>query len=236
MTLEVAILGMGRLGRSLAVLLPRAGVPVHPWRRGEPLPRAPVRWICVGDAAIPALAAQVPADGAVLLHASASAGVDALAPHHPRGVLHPLMTFPGPAIGLPALEGAGAAVAGDPEALAVATELARRLGLRPFPLPADTARYHAGATMASGHVGAVFLRAVEALVAAGVPAADAPALLLPLAQESLRRAADAGPGALTGPAARGDLATVARHLDALPAEARPLYALGAEEIRRLRGT
>jgi predicted short-subunit dehydrogenase-like oxidoreductase (DUF2520 family) len=188
----------------------------------------------VGDSAIADVAAIVPRDGRVILHASASAGLDALRPHEERGVLHPLMTFPGPEIGLPPLAGAGAAVAGSPRALAVATELASRLGMVAFPLPGNPAGYHAAATMASGHLGAVFLVAVEAAIAAGVPADRAAALLLPLASESLRRVASAGGGALTGPAARGDEQAMAAHLAAVPDAVRPFYVSGVVEIGRLR--
>ena len=46
--------------------------------------------------------------------------------------------------------------------------------------------------------------------------------------------AELGPAAaLTGPAARGDEATVARHLAVLAAEERPAYRAMAAEARRL---
>jgi predicted short-subunit dehydrogenase-like oxidoreductase (DUF2520 family) len=55
-----------------------------------------------------------------------------------------------------------------------------------------------------------------------------------LAQASLDNAVALGPAAaLTGPVARGDLVTVARHLDALPASERAAYAAVAELARRL---
>ena len=51
---------------------------------------------------------------------------------------------------------------------------------------------------------------------------------------SLDNAVELGPAAaLTGPVARGDLATVASHLDALPASERDAYAAVAELARRL---
>jgi predicted short-subunit dehydrogenase-like oxidoreductase (DUF2520 family) len=57
---------------------------------------------------------------------------------------------------------------------------------------------------------------------------------VPLARASLDNVADLGPAAaLTGPVARGDLVTVARHLDALPAAERAAYAAVAETARRL---
>ena len=61
-------------------------------------------------------------------------------------------------------------------------------------------------------------------------------------RDSLRTAAnwvDAGAGALTGPIARGDMETVARHLDALSEKApelRPTYEALAERTAALGGS
>jgi predicted short-subunit dehydrogenase-like oxidoreductase (DUF2520 family) len=57
---------------------------------------------------------------------------------------------------------------------------------------------------------------------------------LDLARGSLADVADLGPAAaLTGPVRRGDSATVARHLAALPAEERAAYEAMAAEAARL---
>jgi predicted short-subunit dehydrogenase-like oxidoreductase (DUF2520 family) len=57
---------------------------------------------------------------------------------------------------------------------------------------------------------------------------------LPLAQSALEDAASMGTlAALTGPASRGDLATIDAHLAALPDEARPLYVALANEALAL---
>lgn len=218
--MRVAILGAGRLGRSLGILLPRAGVDAVVWRRAEPFPQADILWICVSDAAIGPLAATLPR-GPVVLHASGAVGPEVLAAHARHGVLHPLMTFPGPENGLPDLHGAGAGVAGP--ASEIAADLARRLGMVPFALPRDQHAYHAAATMASGHLAAAFLEAADVLARTGVP--DAADRLLPLALESLRRVAGQGARAITGPAARGDQATVAAHRGALDPHHRALYDL-----------
>ena len=217
----VAVLGLGRLGSTLAILLPQAGIPVQLWRRGEPFPAADVYWICVRDTAIAEVAAAIPLGAGVVLHASGALGPGVLAAHPDHGVLHPLMTFPGPETGIPDLRGVGAAVAGP--AAPVAEALAHALGMIPFPAPSDTRRYHAAATLASGHLAAAFLDAVEVLGAAGV--AHPAERLLPLALESLRRVAASGGTALTGPAARGDWATIAAHEAVLQGEIRELYRL-----------
>ncbi len=233
--MRVVILGVGRLGGSLVPLLRDAGVDAVPWSRGAPVPPdADVYWVTVRDSAVAEVAARLPAR-AVALHAAGAHGPDLLGERPERGVLHPLMTFPGPAVGLPDLRGVGARVDGTPGAVRHATALAERLGLRPFRVPGDTAAYHAAAALASGHLSALFLDSARVLARAGVPMEDAPALLLPLALESLKRAAEAGAAALTGPAARGDVATEQRHRAVLADEEASIYAALADRIRRLRG-
>lgn len=231
--MRVALLGMGRLGRSLAVLLPRAGVDVCVWSRGAPIPEADVYWLTVRDTAIAEVAALLPKD-AVALHASGAAGPEALGPRAERGVLHPLMTFPGPEVGLPDLAGVGARVDGTPAAVAAGRAIALALGLVPFSLPGDPRLYHAAAALVSGHAAALLASAAGLLGRAGVPEAEARALLLPLAVESLRRVAEAGPAAITGPAARGDDATEEAHRAVLLPEERAFYEALAATIRRLR--
>lgn len=231
--MRVALLGMGRVGRSMALLLPAAGVEVACWRRGEPLPEADVYWLTLRDDALAEVDATLPAP-LVVLHASGALGPEALATHAERGVLHPLMTFPGPEIGLPTLQGAGANVAGTPRARRYAEEIATAIGLVPFEITGDRRLYHAAACLASGHGAALFLQAASVLARAGVPEAQARGLLLPLALESLRRAAAAGPVAITGPASRGDVRTIEAHRAVLSDEERVLYDAGTGLIRSLR--
>jgi predicted short-subunit dehydrogenase-like oxidoreductase (DUF2520 family) len=144
------------------------------------------------------------------------------------------MTFPGADVGLPDLHGVGARVDGTPRAASAARALAERLGMRAFVFAGDPLRYHAAASLASGHLGALFLEAAGVLAAEGLDADEARALLFPLAAESLRRAAAFGPSALTGAAARGDRATVAAHQSAIGPERGEIYRLLAERIKGLR--
>src|SRR5262249_56629412 len=96
-----------------------------------------------------------------------------------------------------------------------------RLGGRPSRAPpADRVRYHAAACVASNHLVAL-LGQVERLAAdAGVPFEA----FLPLVRGTVGNIETIGPAAaLTGPVARGEHETVARHLDALPEEDREPY-------------
>ena len=233
--MRVGIVGPGRLGRSLALLLERAGHRVEVAGRGGD-PQADVVLLTVPDGEIATAAARI-TRAPVLLHCSGATGVEVLRPHRPAGSLHPLMTFPGPEISLPDLAGVPAAVAGDPEAVRVGTDLARSLGLRPFEVSGDRRMYHAAAVMAGNFATVLLAEASRVLAAAGVDPAEAPALLAPLALESLRNAAADPAAALTGPVARGDEAVLQGHREALGeaglTDIRSLYDLLTASARRL---
>jgi predicted short-subunit dehydrogenase-like oxidoreductase (DUF2520 family) len=212
----IAIVGAGRLGTALSAALSAAGHAVRgPLGRGADAGDATVVLLCVPDGEIAAAAAAIPR-GPLVGHCSGATGLDALAPHEAFG-LHPLMTVPHTGA---QFVGAGAAVAGTTErARDLATRLAQQLGMRPFPLDEDDrAAYHAGAAMASN-----FLVTLEE-AARRVSGLDRE-LLLPLVQASVDNWATDGIASLTGPIARGDEATVARHREAIAERAPDLLEL-----------
>lgn len=210
--MRIDVVGRGRFGRTIAPLLEAAGHDVRLRGRGEAV-EAPVVWLAVPDREIAGAAAAI-SPGPVVLHASGATEVDVLRPHRPAGSLHPLMTFPGPHAP-PDLRGVPAAIAGDPEALDVAREIARSLGLDPFEVPGDRRLYHAAAVMAGNYATVLLAIASESLAAAGVPRERAAGILLPLALQSLRNAPPDPIAALTGPIARGDAAILEQHRTAL---------------------
>ena len=228
-TVRIAIIGRGRLGRTLHHLLPTGGVDVALVGRSEAVPAADALVLAVPDRAIADLAAAVAVPGVVLLHCSGAADVDVLRPHRPAGSFHPLMTFPGPEVAIPDLAGVPAAVAGDEAALDVARAIAAALGMHPVMVPGDRRLYHAAAVIAGNFATVLLAEATDVLVAAGVDRALAPRMLAPLALQSLRNAADDPGHALTGPAVRGDDQVIDAHLAALEAAglegARVLYHL-----------
>lgn len=218
---RLRIIGGGRAGRSLALAMAQAG-----WRvdrvlgRGDDLAGAAqgadLLVIATPDAAIAEVARTVEpvaGDGAVVAHLAGSLGLDVLAPHARRAAIHPLVALPTPELGAERLvSGAWFAVAGDPMARRVVDDL----GGRWFEVAdADRPAYHAAAVIASNHVVAL-LGQVERVAPPGVPFEA----YLELARATLDNVAALGAaGALTGPAARGDWATIDRHLAALdPAE------------------
>jgi predicted short-subunit dehydrogenase-like oxidoreductase (DUF2520 family) len=223
---EILLIGPGRLGRSLRDRLVALGQPVRLIGRGEAIPAAPLTYLTVPDAQIAMVATQVP-PGGVLLHASGATPVEALAPHPCAGSLHPLMSFPGPERAPWPTGLLPAAVDGHPAACAAATALAWRLGMTPFTVQGDRRLYHAAAVLSGNFAIGLLAAGARLLGCLGVPAEEAPRLLLPLAAASLENAARIGPAAaLTGPLARGDLAVLAGHRAAIgegAPELLPLY-------------
>ena len=190
--------------------------------------------IATPDAEIASVAAEVhPNPDCVVGHMAGSLGLHPLSGHPRTLALHPLVSLPDAEIGSQRLAaGAWFAVAGD----TMATTIVEELGGQAFAVAdRDRATYHAAAAVAANHL-VVLLGQVERLAdEIGVPLEA----YLDLAQGSLESVRSLGPAAaLTGPAARGDLTTVAAHLDALrnidPAEVL-MYEVMAEAARRLAG-
>jgi predicted short-subunit dehydrogenase-like oxidoreductase (DUF2520 family) len=215
--MRIAVMGMGRLGRSLQQLMAAAPhLEAVPWRRNDPIPcNVDVYWICVSDGAVQEVAGRIPT-GNVVLHASGALPVEVLRPHRPAGSLHPLQSFPGPEVHLPSGKDLPAAIAGDPLALAAAQRIADELGFNAFSVHGDRRAYHAAAVIAGNFGTTLLAEASRLLGTVGVDPAIAPKILAPLALASIEQAAQHGPAkALTGPFARGDAKTIAGHLQVL---------------------
>jgi len=227
------VIGPGRAGLSLSRALEWAG-----WRVEAPLGRADdlrgaargVDFLVVAtpDRAIAEVAASVePEPETVVAHLAGSLGLDALEPHARRAAVHPLVAMPDPDTGARRLRGAWFAVAGDRRA----QELVEAVGGRWFTVrDEDRAVYHAAACIASNHLVALLGQVERVAAEAGVPYEA----YLDLARATLDNVATLGPAAaLTGPAARGDTGTIARHVAALDPEERPAYEAMAARARRL---
>ena len=218
---RIHVVGAGRVGSALAERLAGAGVAVGADEGPE------LVLLCVPDRAIPEAAAAV-APGPWVAHVSGATPLAALAPHVRRFGLHPLQTFTARR-GAEQLDGAFAAVTAESgEARELGFEVARVLGLEPFAL-ADESRdaYHAGAAIASNYLVTLRRAAGSLLEAAGAP---------PEALDVLMRRTIENGFELTGPIARGDWATVDRHLAAIRRERpelEPMYVALAETTKAL---
>jgi predicted short-subunit dehydrogenase-like oxidoreductase (DUF2520 family) len=164
--------------------------------------------------------------GVVALHGAGAFGPELLAPLRARGaatgVLHPLAVL-GAAAAMP-LAGAYARVEGQPAAERAARRLCALCGLVPLRgagLHAAQGRraYHAAASLVSNDLVALLAAAQGLLVRHGVSGRDALRALTVLAERALVQVRAEGLlGALTGPVARNDVATLAGQLRALRSE------------------
>jgi len=212
---KIVIIGMGRLGRSVAQALEEAGWVVIGCGRGDRPPKAPITWLTVPDTSLAEVVTTVPTGG-VILHASGAMDLSVLRPRSPIGSLHPLMTFPGPEVSMPEMSGLPAAMSGDPLALQAAKEIIGALGWSGFVITGDRALYHSAAVMAGNYATTLLCVAADILAAAGVQRSTAPDLLIPLAMQSIRNAAsDNVETVLTGPIVRRDEAIITAHQAAL---------------------
>lgn len=172
-------------------------------------------------------AAVAPVARTVVAHASGSLGLDVLAPHPRRAAVHPLISLPTPEVGSGRMIGGWFAVAGDP----LAGEVVASLDGRSFEVAdEDRVLYHAAACIASNHVVGLLGQVDRVAATVGVPLEA----YLDLLRATIDNVAELGPArALTGPAARGDLETIRRHLEALPASERDAYEAMLDAARRL---
>ncbi len=202
--------------------------------------------IATPDDAIPEVAAKLARIGGdewrgkVVLHTSGALDDSVLAPLAQRGAatggIHPLQTFSGRSS--PPLEGVVFALHGNPRAQRVARRIARAVGGISVTVRADAkAAYHAAGTFASPSLLVIIECAMRLLMDVGFSRRRAKMALLPLIRQTIANFERFGAKeSWTGPVARGDFSTVARHaaaLSAKPAEIQQAYAALARLSARL---
>lgn len=231
--MRVRVVGAGRAGGALGLALERVGWAVEPpLGRDDDLGGAAhgVDLLVLGvpDPVIAEVAAAVDPDpDTVVAHLAGSRGLDVLGGHLRPAALHPLVALPDAETGAARLaDGAWFALAGDP----LVEQVVADLGGQAFTVAdEDRTRYHAAAVIASNHLVAL-LGQVERVAPDGVPLEA----FLALVRGTVDNVAALGPAAaLTGPVARGDWATVERHLAALPDDEREAYEAMVAQARRL---
>ena len=182
-----------------------------------------------------------------VLHTSGAVSSGVLAPLRALGFsvgsLHPLVSVADAAAAHDPFRGAHFCVEGDRAAARVARSLVKELGGHPFTISSEAKPlYHAAATVSSGHVTALFDLAIEMLQECGLTKRRARQILAPLLTSTAANLGAQSPAeALTGPFARGDVATVGKHLAAMKAkkmtEAADLYAaLGLRAVKLAEST
>ena len=242
--LRVGIVGAGRVGGALGAALRRAGHDVVAASAVSAPSRARVARMLPGAEILPpdeVIAAadfvllSVPDDalrplvagladtgawreGQLVAHTSGAQGIGVLDPAAARGVLalalHPVMTFAGRPEDVDRLLGATFGVTAPDELRPVAESLVVEMGGEPVWVPESArALYHAALSIGSNHLVTLVNDALSLLDDAGVEASAQ--LLAPLLSASLDNVLRLRDAALTGPVARGDVATLRRHRRAL---------------------
>lgn len=223
----VAFIGAGHAVESMAQL-----GPADAWMLA--VPDDEIAAVCAQ------LAGAVPLAGALVFHCSGAKSSLELDAAARAGALtasaHPIRSFADPEAVLQSFGGTWCGVEGVPGAIAMLEPALLAIGGRVAHIDASAKTvYHAAAVFASNYLVTVIDTALRAYQAAGIPEAAARELARPLATETLANVFRLGPEtALSGPIARGDMATVARQQVAVSewdAEAGKLYeALAAATV------
>ena len=202
--------------------------------------------ITTSDGAIRTVCDHVTADkgfkrGSVVLHFSGALGSSALTSAHERKAhvasLHPLQSFPSAEEALKRMKGTVFTFEGDEEAEPAAAALVKALGGKMIAIDASAkALYHAACCVISNYAVSIMDLGLVLLELTGFSREQAQKAVMPLLKGTVGNIDDLGvPAALTGPVARGDTATIERHLEALrpmPREIRRLYCeLGLYTLR-----
>ncbi len=168
---------------------------------------------------------------AVVIHCSGALSSDILSSARDCGAvvatLHPLQSFASvdQAVGL--VPGSFCTIEGDESALPIVRQMVEDLGGILLEITAEKKTlYHAAAVAASNYLVTLIHLALELNEAAGLATDTSFNALLPLIRGTLSNIGAKGiPAALTGPIARGDVATVSAHLKAIEKDAPELLQL-----------
>jgi predicted short-subunit dehydrogenase-like oxidoreductase (DUF2520 family) len=242
--LRVGVIGAGRVGAVLGAALTDAGHDVvaaaglstaSAERAARLLPGVPLVpadrvvadsdlvVLAVPDDTLAGLVAGLAGTGAwrpgqMTFHTSGAHGLAVLAPAERAGVLplalHPVMTFTGAVEDADQLPGTPFGVTSRPEHRPVAETLVLEMDGEPFFVAEeDRGLYHAALVTGANHLVTLVAEAADLLRAAGVGAPER--VLTPLLTAALDNGLRRGDRGLTGPVSRGDVGTVAEHIETL---------------------
>ena len=207
----IAFIGAGRVAESFAQLKP-----------------AEVYLIGTSDDQIAATCRQLAASGvlnptSIVFHCSGALGSRELDAASQRGAavasIHPIRSFASPEHTVANFAGTFCGVEGDARALALLNPRFEAIGAKTVAIDGSKkVLYHGAAVLASNYLVTLMDMARNTYVEAGVAPDLALAMLEPLVRGTVDNILHSGPeAALTGPIARGDMATVARQHAAMSA-------------------
>ena len=168
---------------------------------------------------------------AVAIHCSGALSSDILSSARDCGAevatLHPLQSFASVDQAVSLVPGSFCTIEGDGGALPIVRQMVEDIGGILLEITAEKKMlYHAAAVAASNYLVTLIHLALELNEAAGLATDTSFNALLPLIRGTLSNIGAKGiPAALTGPIARGDVATVTAHLKAIEKDAPDLLQL-----------
>ena len=204
---HIHIIGAGKLGRTLSVLLTTREISHTLHMRDFPSTLSGLIYCCVPEDAIQSVAEQLVLDQhSILLHASGSLGLEILNPHtHRIGCLHPIQSFPGPEISIPTI--IPATFQCHPEEYEYLWPtiqwFAELVGFELYHYTGSRLNYHTAAVISGNFATILLHQAASLLVKEGMSLKDACQLLQPLAITSIANGHKGSlSDVLTGPIAR----------------------------------
>jgi predicted short-subunit dehydrogenase-like oxidoreductase (DUF2520 family) len=187
---------------------------------------APLWMLAVPDAQLPSVAQalaqqQRHAPPALAFHCSGALDTQVLEPLHAIGwqvaSAHCILSFASVPAAVQQFPGTPCALEGDAAAVATLLPLFAAIGAQCFDVAsADKLRYHAAAVFATNFLPVLQTVAEDLWLSSGVPSALIAGLRASLLRNAVDNITRLGPqAALTGPAARGDVAAITRQAQAL---------------------
>ena len=221
--------GAGRVGKGLSLALSRAGYQVTgvssrsgPLCAQDVAGRSDIVFLTVPDDRIAAVAGEISwKTGQAVVHCSGAAELSVLDAAARQGAavggFHPLQMFADPEVAAKGLSRCAIAIEAEGALHDVLETLVNKLGAASLRIPpGGRAAYHAAAHYAAAFLCASIAEGVEVWKRIGIPPQDALPALLSLARGAMDAVERSGPArAMAGSIARGDIATVRRHVEAL---------------------
>ena len=226
---RLGFVGAGRVGKGLSLALSRAGYEVAgvssrsgPLSAQQVADRSDIVFLTVPDDRIAAVTESISwKKGQAAVHCSGAAELSVLDAAARQGAaiggFHPLQMFADPEVAAQGLSRCAIAIEADGDLQVFLDQIIRKLGATSLRIPpGGRAAYHAAAHYAAAFLCASIAEGVEVWKRIGIPPEDALPALLSLARGAMDAVERSGPArAMAGSIARGDIATVRRHVEAL---------------------
>ena len=244
-TINIGVIGTGKVGTTLAVALKRVGYKLGPvWSRSESKAAAAAAligdnccnvcsmedvvnnsdlvFITTTDDSIKTVAENICwRKGQFVIHCSGAHSLDVLSHVLSSGAIpgsfHPCIPFPDFESAIISLAGSTFAIEGECNIAEILSKMAELLKCKSIILSSgDKPFYHAAAVFVSNFMVAIVDSACKLFEDIGVSSETAIDMLMPLMESNLRNIGKIGTtAALTGPIARGDAGTIEKHLASL---------------------